>query len=180
MKKNKKLEGDKLVYTLLLSSFLILFITLNKYSFNLNETSISYSYLIVPIILLITNLIHNKFKDIEILNMILLSIVLVFVYVTVIDFSLQIPIIYNELLRPILSITMSIIINFILFKILSKYRYLYGIIVINYLFGIITYDIIYNLIIININLYEYLYILIIQLLITIIISIFDKKKFKFN
>ncbi len=151
MKKNKKLEGDKLVYTLLLSSFLILFITLNKYSFNLNETSISYSYLIVPIILLITNLIHNRFKDIEILNMILLSIVLVFVYVTIIDFSLQIPIIYNELLRPILSITMSIIINFILFKVLKKYRYLFPIIVINYLFGIITYDIIYNLIIINIK-----------------------------
>ena len=136
MKKNKRLEGDKLVYTLLLSSFLILLVTLNKYSFSIQEVSISYSYLLVPIILLITNFIHNKFKYLEILNIILISIILVFIFITIIDFSLQIPITYNEILKPLISIVLSIIINLILFKVLCKYRNLFPIIIINYFINI--------------------------------------------
>ena len=181
MKKNK-IKEDRLVYLLLLSSFLILFITLEKYTFTIKETSITYSYLIVPILLLITNIIYKRLKLNELLKIIILSLIVLLVFITIINFSLGLTTNFNELIRPIISLIISIIINIIILTLtIKKYKSIYLLILLNYLFSIITYNIIYQLFLrTNIDYTYYMILLPIELFIVIIISIIDKIKIRYK
>ena len=181
MKKNK-IKEDRLVYLLLLSSFLILFITLEKYNFIIKETSITYSYLVVPILLLITNIIYKKLKLKELSKILILSLTVLLLFIIIINFSLGLTTNFEELIRPIISLIISIIINiFILLLTLNKYKSIYLIILLNYLFSIITYDIMYQLFLrTNIDYTYYMILLPIELFIVIIISIIDKIKIRYK
>ena len=77
MKKNK--YNDTWIYTLLLTSLTILYISINKYNYTYYEISFPYSYLLIPIMFYIINYLSNrKIKDI--IFALLISILLTYIY----------------------------------------------------------------------------------------------------
>ena len=177
MKKNK--YNDTWIYTLLLTSLTILYISINKYNYTYYEISFPYSYLLIPIMFYIINYLSNrKIKDI--IFALLISILLTYIYNIVLYFSLGGITPLKEITYLLIPIFFSEIINYFLFKYLNKHtREGYILILLNYLLSFIIFMIIKSIIninsIVNTDYYiNYLLIVLIELVLIIIMSAIDK------
>ena len=190
MKKKTK-YNDSWIYIFLLSSFTILFDTLSNYNINIYNVTISSSYLLLPLIFYLQNIIFNKFSNKTNISSILISILSVFVFSIIMDFSLGKEIILKDLSLELVILMIASYINLLFFNYIKyETKEPYILILISYLLVNIIYHLIYVLFNINSIVFkyyfkEYILVIFIQFIIIIIISIIDKitirkKKTKFR
>jgi len=179
--KTKNKNQDSLIYILLLSSFIILFNAIQTYNIDIYNITISSSYLLLPIIFYIQNIMFNKFSTINNIFSILVSMFLSLIFIYTMDFILEKTLIIEELPLEIIILMITSYINLLCFKtIRNRINEPYILILANYLLVNIIYhlvNIIFTIdnIVFKYYFKEYFLILFIQLLIIIIISAIDKE-----
>ena len=178
---NKEKYDDSLIYIILLSSFTILFSTLCHYKFNILNTTILSSFLLLPVIFYVQNIIFNKYSlKISILS-IIISIISTIIFNIIMNFSIGKELLINVLSINTIILLITSFINLIMFSFIKyETKETYILVFISYLLIQIIYNLIY--VIFNIDRIvlkdyykEYLLVILIEFLIVVIISIIDKK-----
>lgn len=178
MKNNKKYD-DSWIYIFLLSSFTILFHSLSTINLNIYNISIKSSYLLLPLVFYLQNIIFNKFSNKTNIKSIIISILSVLLFTVIIDFSIGKELLLKELSIELLILLIASFINLLIFNFIKyETKEPYILILLSYLLVNIIYHLIYTLLNINTIILKYYYkeyilIIIIQFIIIIIISIID-------
>lgn len=147
-KKNKKLKkkeelkekesNEVFMFSILLSVICILKTALNSYTFTLFNSSISFSIVLVPIIIFISNYITKKYGFKNSLNSIIISTLMVIAFIILIyDLENQ-PIVFLNLVNNFISYFVSLFINLsIYYYILTTMEEKPIIIGLNYMFSVV-------------------------------------------
>ena len=181
MEKNKKVEQDSWLYTLLLSTLVILTESLKTYMFHINGVDLTYSLFLLPLIFLLTNYITKKFNYAKAVSAICLSAVAMASFVIIMSIGLGVTLRFNTLVSELGAYVASQIVNlFIYYFLLQNTRQPVILIILNYMFALVVYYMLYTLFDIKAVITDsywvgYFTTLIIQTVECIIIGFIDKK-----
>ncbi|MBQ8132654.1 MAG: hypothetical protein IJ193_09195 [Bacilli bacterium] len=180
MKKNKMVENDSWLYTLLLSTLVILTESLKTYTFHINGVDLTYSLFLLPLIYLLTNYITKKYNYAKSVSAICLSGVAMATFVMVMSIGLGITIRFPSLVAELGAYIASQIVNlFIYYFLLQNTNQPVILTIMNYLFALVVYYMLYTLfdmdyVITDTYWIGYFTTLVIQLAECIILGIIDK------
>ena len=180
MKKNKK-ENDVWIYALLLTTLSILVESLKTYTFKVAGVELTYSLFLLPLLYFLINIIAKKYDykrsvaSIAISGVVFVSFSFIIAYL--IDGNYILRSLSGEFCAYVLSAFVNLTIYMFLLNNTESPRIL---IIINYLFSLIVYYMVYTLLCLNMVMFDnywlgYFVTLGIQLVISIVLSIIDKK-----
>lgn len=137
-KQKQQISNEVFMFSMLLAVICILKTALNSYTFNIFNSSISFSIFLVPIIIYISNYITKKYGFKNSLYSIVISTLMVIAFIILIyDLSNQ-PIVFSNLVYNFISYFVSLFIN------LATYYYILTnmeekpiIIGLNYMFAVV-------------------------------------------
>lgn len=180
MKKEKK-ENDVWVYVLLLTTLVILTESLKTYTFNVASVDLTYSLFLLPMVYLLINIIAKKFDYKRAVAAIAISGVVFVSFSFIAAYFIEHSYILSRLAGEFCAYVISSLVN------LTIYMFLLNntdsprlVVVINYLFSLIVYYMIYTLMYLNMLMLDsywigYFITLSIQLFICLGLSIIDGK-----
>lgn len=145
MEKNKMVVQDSWLYTLLLSTLVILTESLKTYTFHINGVDLTYSLFLLPLIYLLTNYITKKFNYAKAVSAICLSAVTMTSFVIVMSIGVGITIRFNTLYAELGAYVASQIVNlFIYYFLLQNTTQPVILIILNYIFALVVYYMLYT------------------------------------
>ena len=171
--------NDSWIYIMLLSTIVILTESLKNYTFVLT-TKITYAIFLIPVILLITNFITKKYGYKRSLLAIAISTLSLIVFVAIMYFAIGINFSFSIISGQVVGYLICQLVNlFIYCFILNNTSSPYILVLINYLFALISFYLAYtvmqaDLVIGNKFWNGYFITLVIQLAELTIITLFDK------
>ena len=141
---NKEKYDDSPIYILLLSSFTILFNTLSYHKFNILNTYIVSSSLLLPVIFYIQNIIFNKYSLKKNILSIIISVISTIIFNIIMNFSVGKDISSNIFTINIMILFISSFINLVIFNFIKyETKETYILVLISYLLVQIIYHLIY-------------------------------------
>ena len=180
MKKEKYFE-DLWMYILLQITLVILLESLKTYTFNIGGVSLTYSLFLLPFVFLITNIIAKRYDYKKAVASIAFSGVSLVLYVYLMSFALGERLILTSIGGEFSAYVVSQFVNLTIYLfLLNNTKSPFIIVLLNYIFSLIIYYLLYTLINLSVIVLEnywkgYFITLAIQLVICIIMTIIDKK-----
>lgn len=180
LKKRTK-YNDSWMYIILLTSLVILTESLKTYNFNIMNIELTFSIFLIPFIYAITNYITKKYGFRKGLTAILISTVSIVIFVIIMSFAVGKNIELSSITGELLGYFLSQLLNTMIYKfLLVNTNSPYLLVLLNYIFGYIFFYMIYtvvnlNMIILDTFWLSYFVVLIIQSVISIALSVVDKK-----
>ena len=180
MKKEKYYE-DLWMYILLQITLVILLESLKTYTFTIKGVSLTYSLFLLPFVFLITNIIAKRYDYKKAVASISFSGVALVVYVYLMSFALGERLLLMNIGGEFSAYVVSQFVNLTIYLfLLNNTKSPFIIVLLNYIFALIIFYLLYTLINLNIIILDnywkgYFITLFIQLFICIIITIIDKK-----
>lgn len=180
LKKRTK-YNDSWMYIILLTSLVILTESLKTYNFNIMNIELTFSIFLIPFIYAITNYITKKYGFRKGLTAILISTVSIVIFVIIMCFAVGKNIELSSITGELLGYFLSQLLNTMIYKfLLVNTNSPYLLVLLNYIFGYIFFYMIYtvvnlNMIILDTFWLSYFVVLIIQSVISIALSVVDKK-----
>lgn len=183
-KTKKKVEdfiyNDSWIYSILLGTLLVLMESLKTFYFTVKGISLSYSILLLPFIYFIINYVAKKYDYKKAVTTIILSATLFICLMGIISFGLGERMTISKYGGEILAYFISQFINLTIYLfLLNNTKSPYILLLMNYLFALIVYYMIYMVVYLDLVLTDqywlsYFVTLGIQLFICMILSIIDK------
>lgn len=180
MKKNKK-ETDLWIYVLLLTTLTILTESLKTYTFKVFGTNLSYSLILLPIVYLLINIISKKFDYKKAIAAIAVSGVVFVSFSFIIAYFVESNFILRSISGEFCAYVVSALVNLTIYNfLLNNTESPILLVIINYIFSLIVYYMIYTIMYLNMIMFDnywlgYFITLVIQLPICIGLAIIDKK-----
>ena len=180
-KELKQVNNDCWVFILLLTTIAILIQSLKNYNFVLFSQSISYKYLLLPGIYFISNFILKKYDYKKAIAGIAISAVISVSFIVMIYFGMGKNFVLLTVCGDFLAYVVSQYVNLFLYEYLqSNSSAPYYLTFLIYIFSILIYLMVYTLVYLNsviIGSYwvSYIIILVIEIVLCLIVSYYDKK-----
>ena len=177
----KDIYQDSYIYMFLLSAFLILIESLKTYSFKIFSVNLSYTLFVLPFVYLFSNYINKKFGPKKCLIATIVSSICLVLYYLIMCYILSLTIDIKSILGELSGYIVSQLINFLIYQFLLNNTKSPSILVyLNYLFSLVIYYLFYILIYLDLIILDnfwitFLITILIQAIICIPITIFDKK-----
>ena len=177
----RKKYNDSWIYIFLLSSLVILIESAKSYTLNIFDQNITSVIFLIPFIYAITNYITKVYGFKKGLSAIGISIISLLIYIVLINFAIGKEMLINDLIGGLLGYIISQLVNIMIYKfLLSNTDSPYLLILLNYIFAYIVFYMVYTLVKLNTivvgNFWlPYFIVLIIQTIMSIFISVIDKK-----
>ncbi len=180
VKKNKS-SNDAYMLCMLLSIVSILAVILKDYFFKIGNIDMTYSSLVLPFILFISNYITKKYNVKTSLQSILISSLMIVTFLILIKDLTNQPIVILDLVGNFLSYFISLVIHlFIYYYILTNFKENALLIYFNYIFSMLMHQFIYllflyQLVSTSVFWNNYFISLVIQSIISIFLVVIDSK-----
>ena len=181
MSQVRKKYNDSWIYIFLLSSLVILIESSKAYTINIFSKDITIVIFLIPFIYAITNYITKIYGFQRGLNAIGISTLSLLIYIILINFAIGKELLINDFLGGILGYVISQLVNIMIYKfLLSNTNSPYLLILLNYIFAYIVFYMVYTLVTLNTivagNFWlPYFIVLLIQTIMSIFISMIDRK-----
>jgi uncharacterized PurR-regulated membrane protein YhhQ (DUF165 family) len=180
--KKDAIYNDSWIFTLLLSTLLILAESVKVYTFQIPKISIniSYSIILIPIIYLILNYIIKKYGSKKAISSMCLGAVAVILFLSIMSFSLNQQFSFKVISGELCAYLISSMLNILIYNYLLNNTTLpWPIIVINYLCSCAVFHMFYTLIylesVTTLSFWkEYFITILIEFVIILVLSIIDK------
>ena len=176
----KDLYNDSWIYTMLLSTIVILGESLKTYKFNIG-TEITYSIFLIPILLFITNYMNKKFGYKRTILAIIISSAALVGYVAIMYFVIGGKLDFSLISGQVFGYIISQLVNLFIYSfLLNNTTTPWPLVLINYMFSLIVFYLVYtviqaDMIIKNSFWLGYTITLVIQFIECIVLTIYDKK-----
>jgi len=142
----KDLYNDSWIYIMLLSTLVILTESLKTYTFNFG-TEISYSVLLLPLIYLLANNITKKYGFMRTIIAIAVSTLAMILYISVMYFAIGSPFNIGMISGQVLGYAISQLVNLFIYSfILNNTKAHWLLILINYMFSLIVFYLVYTIV----------------------------------
>jgi len=180
-RKKDEIYNDSWMYTLLLTTLVILLESLKNYTFKIANTELTYAVFLLPLIFLLANYILKKYDYKKAVSAISLSGVSLVVFVYIMSFALGERFILSSVTGDFCGYVASQFVNLTIYSfILNNTKSPIILIYLNYIFSLIIFYMFYTIIYLDMVIVDgfwsgYFITLIIQLIICIPITIFDKQ-----
>lgn len=180
-KKDIIIYNDYWIYTLLLTTLVILLESLKTYTFSLAGVNLTYAIFPLPIIYLLANYITKKYDYKKTIAAIAISGISFVLFVAIIAFALGERLMLSSISGELSGYVISQYINLMIYTfLLNNTKSPYILILLNYLFSLIVYYMFYTLIYLNMIILDtywkgYFITLGIQIIICLVIAYLDKK-----
>ena len=177
----KDLYNDSWIYTMLLSTLIILIESLKTYTFGLFDVELTYSLLLLPLVFLITNYMNKKFGFFRTIRAIAISTIAMIAFVAIMYFVIGGKLNFQLISGQVFGYIASQIVNLFIYSfILNNTSTPWPLVLINYIFALIVFYLVYTVIqadiIIKVTFWKgYFITLAIQLIECIILTIIDKR-----
>lgn len=182
IKKNKKeLYNDSWMFTLLLSTLVILVEALKSYTFKIGNINLTYSLVLLPLIYLITNFITKKYNFKKSISAICLSAVAMVLFVVVMCFAINRPFQIMSIAGEFSAYIVSQFVNLTIYCfLLNNTKSPFILVFANYMFSLVVFYMFYTLIYLNLIILDtfwigYFITLLIQIVICLFLTAIDKK-----
>lgn len=181
MNRKKTKYNDSWMYIILLTSVVILTYSLKEYNFHIINTELTFSIFLIPFTYAITNYITKKYGFKKGITAIFISTVSLVLFILLMGFAIGKNIELSSITGELLGYFLSQLLNTMIYKfLLVNTNSPYLLILLNYIFGYIFFYMIYTVVNLNMIVLDnfwisYFIVLIIQTLISIVLSIVDKK-----
>jgi uncharacterized PurR-regulated membrane protein YhhQ (DUF165 family) len=178
----KELYNDSWIFTLLLSTLLVLIESVKVYTFQIPKllVNLSYAVILIPIIYLILNYIIKKYGVKQAISSMCLSAVAVILFIVIMSFALNQNIILKPLTGELCAYLISSILNIVIYNYLLNNTKLNALLVFtNYLCACTVFHMFYTLIYLEsvttaLFWLEYFLTIFIELIIIVFLTIIDK------
>ena len=142
----KDLYNDSWIYIMLLSTLVILIESLKTYTFNF-VTEISYSVILLPLIYLLANNISKKYGFMRTIIAIAVSTLAMILYISVMYFAIGSPFNIGMISGQVLGYAISQLVNLFIYSfILNNTKEPWLLILINYMFSLIVFYLVYTIV----------------------------------
>lgn len=180
-RKNKTKYNDSWMYILLLSTLLILAESLKTYSFSILDVKLTYVIFLLPFIFMVTNYITKKYGFRRALTAIIISTLSLILFILLMNFAVGRNFDFSSISGGLIGYLISQMINTMIYKfLLVNTNSPYLLVLLNYIFAYIVFYMLYTIVHMNIAVVDtfwkgYFITLIIQTIMSIILTFIDKK-----
>ena len=180
-KKKDEIYNDSWMYTLLLTTLVILVESLKNYTFSIASTELTYSIFLLPLVYLLANYILKKYDYKKTISAISLSGVSLVVFVLIMSFALGERFILSSIIGDFCGYIASQFVNLTIYSfILNNTKAPVVLVYLNYIFSLIIFYMFYTIMYLNMVMLDgfwsgYFITLVIQIILCIPITIIDKK-----